>query len=447
MSRPPVLPAAAPAQLAAVRQELTKAGYTEEGLRKRLGVAAAPPLLYLAALADPPLVVAPGGPAPLDRLIQLLLGREPVARAEIDRALAPEAVSALLEVQVLQVSGGDYLATCALYPVGQLYCCVDFAIGERPLDGVLLPDPAGMAGLRFLEPAWDDERGLAVCLGAGCGLHALQLATLHGYQRVRAHDDSPRARQLIALNAALNGAKVEVLAEPPGPSRDADLLVALVPCVLRSSALWAARLPAAEDEARLDRAWAQVEPLLAEKGRAILCQQGRGETEWLPKKLSVVPGMDALEVVWVPVLGSALGDDEQAEFGVAVARRRRPGFPQLLRAGSVFGLPTATARGLSLHLDSRRMIRDLDGDDLLKLVPYRNGRVSPQQGFGAAQGQPLVRGPAVIGTMTWPAEVVDLLSGCDNVRTVSEVAGGDPAKTRLLMMLALDGAVFLRQAE
>ena len=47
----------------------------------------------------------------------------------------------------------------------------------------------------------------------------------------------------------------------------------------------------------------------------------------------------------------------------------------------------------------------------------------------------------------WPSRAVEVMQQCDNVRTIAQIADGDPDVIRLCLMLALEGAVFLRQAQ
>lgn len=451
MSRPPMLPASpVAAGLKALKHELTQLGYTEEGLRDRLGLGGMPSADYFAALADPPLVPSPDGLSPLDWLVHLLLLGEPVARSELARLFSAEALEALEAVHLVQPSGVEVEATAALLPFEELYLFADFVRGPRAADAVGFPDPATLAGARMLEPSFDEERSLAICLAAGTGLHPLMLKSRFGFEKVRVHDESERARQLTALAAALNDVSLEVSADPPSGDRSADVVAGSFTGIFRCSNTWSGRRPVPSDEARWDRSLVAAIPLMSETGRAVLCHEVRRDPEnWFTRKLQPILGTGELELVFIRVLSAGLADSERAEMGVSVMRRRDKTSSRspLMLAGSLLGLPNSTSRGLQLHLESRRLIRDLTPVDIVKLIPYRNARAIVSVGYEVGPDRKLVPGRVQIGPQSWPPQAIEVLNLCNNVNTIQQVANCGENYAQLALELVVDGAVYLRKAE
>jgi len=449
--RPPSLPASPVAGLKVLRAELGKLGYTEEGLRERLGLRGVAAAGYFAALADPPLTPSPDGHSPLDWLIQLFLLRESVARSELARLLSAEALEALEAVQLVHTLGGQLEASAALLPFESLYVCADFAIGQRAEDAVGFPDPATLAGSRMMEPTADIERNTAVCLHAGTGLLPLLLKNKYGFSRVRVHDDEPRARQLTALAAALNDVPLDLSAEAPSvnPAGSADMVVASFPGIYRSSTVWGRR-QGSLDEARWARAFALAAQLLGEKGRAVLCHEIRTQpSDWFARQLQPVLGKGDLEVVWISSHGPGLWDGSQVDMGVSVMWRRPkdPTRAPLSHAGSLLGLPNATARGLQLYLESRKLLELRPVTEVLKMIPYRNARAIIDMRYEVGKDRTLVPGSLQIGPQGWSPVALEVLNLCNNVNTLQQVANCGENYAQIALELVVDGAVYLRRAE
>jgi hypothetical protein len=448
MSRPPMLPASSKAGgLKALRTELTKLGFTEEGLRERLGLGGMTSAEYFAALADPPLVPSQDGLSPLDWLIHLFLLGDPVARTELARLLSDEALEALEATQLVQRSGAEVEATAALLPYESLYLLADFVGSGRSADAVGFPDPATVAGARLMEPSFDDDRGLAVCLSAGTGLLPLLLRSRYGYDKVRVHDESPRARQLTELAAALNDLQVEISAEPLSGPAEADLVTGSVVGVFRNSNVWSGRRASPADEGRWDRAFGAVEGLLGEKGRAVLCHEVRRMPDnWFVTKLQPILGTGKLEMVFIHVRGTGMYDSELAVMGVSLLRRRDKESRRapLSLAGNLLGLPNSTARGLQLHLESQRAI-SLPPLEVLKLIPYRNARATVSIGYEVGPDRTLVPGRVQIGPYTWPPQALEVLNLCNNANTLQQVADHGENYAQLALELVMDGSVYLRK--
>jgi len=451
MPRPPLLPASIPAAgLKALSSELTRIGYTEEGLRERFGLGAIPAADYFAALGDPPLVLSRDGLSPLDWLIQLFLLGEPVPSAELGRLLSDEALEALTAVELVQRVGADLEASAAVLPHEGLYLLADFARPDRPADAVPFPDPATLAGARIMEPSFDDERSLAICLQGGTGLHPLLLKSRYNFETVLVHDELERPRQLTALAAALNGLQIEVTGEPPSGARVADLVTGSFTGILRCSRQWSARRPTLADEGRWNGAFAAAATLINDGGRAVLCHEIRRDPkEWFARKLQPILGGGAMDLVWIRVHGTGLYEAEKAALGVSVLRRREKDTSRspLMHAGSLLGLPHATARGLALYLESRRLILDLGPKDILKLVPYRNARAVISMLYEVGPERTLVPGHLQIGPQKWPPQAMEVLKLCDNGNTLQQVADKGENFAQLALELVVDGAVYLRRPQ
>jgi len=446
MPRPPSLPPSPVPGLKALKAELGKLGYTEEGLRDRLALRGVPAQDYFASLADPPFSPGPDGLSPLDWLIHLFLLRLPVARSELGRLLSAEALEAMEAVQLVQPTAAGLEATCALLPFDSFYLLVDFVLGAREPDAVGFPDPATLAGARMLEPTFDDQRDLAVCLHAGAGLLPLLLRSRYRYERVVVHDESPRALQLAALAAALNDLQVEISPDLPSGARSADVVAASFPGIYRSSSLWG-RGPASGDGARWERPFALAAELMAEHGRAVLCHEKRTQpNDWFGRKLQPILGAGDLELAWVRIYGTGLWDNSSTEMGVSVMRRRPkdPTKSPLMHVGSLLGLPNSTARGLQLYLESRKLM-ELKLSEILKLAPYRNARAIIDQRYEVGPDRTLAPGQLQIGPQPWPAQAIEVLNLCDNVRTLQEVANCGENYAQLALELVVDGVMYLRQ--
>jgi hypothetical protein len=115
-----------------------------------------------------------------------------------------------------------------------------------------------------------------------------------------------------------------------------------------------------------------------------------------------------------------------------------------VRAGSFAGQPSSSARGLELHLETRRLVREVGDGGFAELIPYRNARVAISQTLDTQPGQPLMPGLVTLGCSQWPAEAVAVLSRCDNQRSVGDVADGDLERVSLIRRLALEGVLFMR---
>lgn len=151
---------------------------------------------------------------PLDTLVRLFLLQTSVARAEADRAL-PGLVDQLCNAGLLEQSVSEVVARtdCRPYAVDDqdLWIVSDLTPGLDGAPVAVGPDhvlgissaSTSLAQLTMREPV-----GRSLDLGTGCGVQALHLAAHSG--SVVATDVNERALWMTRLNAALNGADVDV---------------------------------------------------------------------------------------------------------------------------------------------------------------------------------------------------------------------------------------------
>ena len=194
-----------------VRDALTAAGYTYDGVADLLGTTAH------AALGrnetTPGLRRTTGG-SPLETLVRLFLLQTILTVEEVERAL-PGLLDELCRAGILERSVGEVVARVDLRPYGtdegNLWVLGDLTPG---LDGgpnrvgpdhVLGISPAAtsLAQLTVREPV-----GSALDLGTGCGVQSLHLAA-HA-RHVVATDVNRRALWITGLNAELNGVQLDL---------------------------------------------------------------------------------------------------------------------------------------------------------------------------------------------------------------------------------------------
>ena len=148
--------------------------------------------------------------APLALLLRLFLGRRPVPRSAIERALGQPTLDAFLGLGILAADPIDPSccnASVLLYPVAGFLIVSDRHTSPDGATFVAPPDivfPAIFGGtLRFLEllPQSRAEDSLDLCSGSGIG--AFVLSRVSG--RAIASDVTERATHFARFNRALNG--------------------------------------------------------------------------------------------------------------------------------------------------------------------------------------------------------------------------------------------------
>lgn len=194
-----------------LRDALTAASYTYDGIAELIGEAAHAALMRNET--TPALRRTTGG-SPLETLTRVFLLQQPVSMAEAERAL-PGLVDRMCNAGLLEQSVSEVAARLDVRPYAtgdrDLWVVSDLTPG---LDGA--PNRVGaehvlgisrastsLAQLTIRDPA---ERALD--LGTGCGVQALHLAD-HA-DTVVATDVNPRALAITRFNAALNGMATKI---------------------------------------------------------------------------------------------------------------------------------------------------------------------------------------------------------------------------------------------
>jgi hypothetical protein len=223
-------------RVAALRADLSAAGFTVAGVTDRLGPLAAQ------ALHREDVIPADretrGALDPLGLLIRLFVLAQPVATAEADRALPRLGVAGLVELGLAAAVGDQVSSLAEVRPYGdsarEWWLASDHGEAVRPgalpLDHVL-----GVGGASLTLASWTPRTAVASALdvGTGCGVQALHLAG-HA-RRVVATDLSGRALSFARLNAELAQVDVDLrqgdLLDPVEGERF-DLVVANPPFVI-----------------------------------------------------------------------------------------------------------------------------------------------------------------------------------------------------------------------
>jgi SAM-dependent methyltransferase len=194
---PPTLDAA---QYASVRDVLARAGYTDEGVVKVLGVDS------LSRLRDrrlPALLRRTGGGTPLDTLVRMFILDQPVDAEAAARAFAPMTVDDWSTTRLVE-RVDDTVRPCVQLRCYQgMVLAYDFLRRDKGgvrRDYVMSVSPSTLV---LLGMTVRRKNRAALDLGAGCGIQAFAAA---GHSdRVVAVDTNPRAIAIGRFNAGLNG--------------------------------------------------------------------------------------------------------------------------------------------------------------------------------------------------------------------------------------------------
>jgi len=189
--------------LTPLRRALEDKGYTQPALAELLNPSDAKSPLEV-ALDLAAAIRRTAASSPLNTLARLFVLAQAVPEEAARQALAPAHVEPLVTLGLLGRGGNGVLATTAVLPFAGVFLARDFwpvvtGVPSRPnyVPGVG-PATLAVANLTVRRPV---QRALD--LGTGSGFHAL-LAAGHA-ERVIATDISPRALNMAALNARLNG--------------------------------------------------------------------------------------------------------------------------------------------------------------------------------------------------------------------------------------------------
>jgi SAM-dependent methyltransferase len=182
------------------RDILTDVNYTDHGILEALG---ADDILSIHANDEALLLWRTRRETVLDVLIRLFLMNQPVEVEVAERALRSLSVEHLTVAGLLQGNGSEVTATVNLLPYQGLLFAFD---PPKRLATSLAQDYVMGVGKSSITLACHTVRRACrqvLDLGTGCGFQAL-FAAQHS-RRVLAVDRNPRAVQLAAFNARLNG--------------------------------------------------------------------------------------------------------------------------------------------------------------------------------------------------------------------------------------------------
>jgi methylase of polypeptide subunit release factors len=220
-----------PEGVAILRKVFADADYSDEGIRKALGVAtyaSVPPGEFPQLLKT----LAPG--TPLASLIQPFLLGLPIDASVLERAIRPLTLQRLEALGLIQLEGGNATPKVGIRPFRGGLFAADLRpkdLRQLPADFVLEENPtsehvANITPRRRITSALD--------VGSGCGVLAI-LAAAHS-DKVVATDINPRALNFTAFNAALNGvSNIECLEGSlldPVAGRTFDLIMMNPPFVI-----------------------------------------------------------------------------------------------------------------------------------------------------------------------------------------------------------------------
>jgi len=307
-----------------LRTALVTAGYTGDAVRELLGEDA-----YQGRARDVPVHLRRLTTGkPVETAIRVFFLGVPVPEDELTRALAPLDADELVELGVVEPVGGDLRATVRLVPHTDL-----FLAGNRYPDETSEGTPADyvatatapsaiLASLTVRKPV-----GSALDIGTGSGIQAIWAA--RHCERVVAVDVNPRALNLAAFNARLNGiANIEFregsLFEPVNGERF-DLVLCNAPYVISPDTRYTFRDGGAASDGFSERLVRDAPQHLEEGGFAHLL------IEWLfqgndwearPKSWLGYSGCDAWLLQGIErdlVTHAAVWNEEEAGDGVTYA--------------------------------------------------------------------------------------------------------------------------------
>lgn len=400
-----------------LRTVLGSVGYTGEAVRGLLGEDA-----YQGRTRDVPVHLrrlTAGGP--VETAIMLFFLGVPVPVDDLERALAPLGAEELEELGVVEPTDGGARATVRLVPHMELLLAGNRYPDESPAGtpseyvATVTAPSAILASLTVRTAV-----GTGLDLGTGSGVQAIWAA--RHCERVVAVDVNPRALNLGAFNARLNGiTNIEFregnLFEPVGEERF-DLVLCNAPYVVSPDTRYAFRDGGVVSDGFSERLVREAPEHLTEGGFAHLLIGWllQGE-DWETRPRSWIEGNDC--DAWLlqgvardPVTHAAVWNDEQAgdpvtyaqtldrwiayleELGAdaviegAVILRRRSGARNWFRADRIpAGRPTPASDHVLRVFDAHDHLTTLAGEEaLLDESPWVVDRVRVEQELTVGDG-------------------------------------------------------------
>ena len=219
---------------------LANADYTENGISTALGTR------DFRAHRGPdhaPWLRRTGGGSPLETLIRLFLLALPVEIEPARRAVAPSALETWVETGLIVIEGATAFAAVRLTPFQGFVLANDISGRDNVMIRPTFVMGVGSSSLTLANLTIRLQSRRTLDLGTGCGLQAF-LAAPHS-DCVVAVDRNPRAVNVAAFNAALNGLhNVEFLEGDrfaPVHGQTFDLIVSNPPFVISPNSLYSFR--------------------------------------------------------------------------------------------------------------------------------------------------------------------------------------------------------------
>lgn len=199
--------------LARLREDLTAAGYTVDGIAELLGPLASAALAREQTL--PAQRVTAAASSPVATLVRLFTLGDAVDEDELSAALPALGLAGALALGLVTEQGPGVAATCDLRPYAEetTQWWVASDLSELATRQPLRPDHVlGIGAASTTLASWTPRPRVerALDLGTGCGVQALHLGSHAGHVTVT--DISQRALAYARFNAALNGLDWDVRA-------------------------------------------------------------------------------------------------------------------------------------------------------------------------------------------------------------------------------------------
>lgn len=184
-----------------IREVLEAADFNEKGI---LGHLNQEDSVRVNQKEFPRLLRLTAGGSPLETLIRLLVMNVAVDRPSVQRAVAPMTAESWVDAGLLLIEKDAVLSNFRMIPSGPLW--VVFDPSNKGRNQKIKPDHVhgpGPSSIRLIHATLRRDVGQVLDMGTGCGIQGLLCAS-HS-DRVISTDVNPRALNIAAFNAALNG--------------------------------------------------------------------------------------------------------------------------------------------------------------------------------------------------------------------------------------------------